>query len=310
MYHFIVNPRSRSGSGKRIWSRLQKELDAQQVPYQCYMTEYPGHARILSHTIGGKGTREEPVYLIVLGGDGTIHEILTGIDDLDSVIFGFIPTGSGNDFCRGMKLPNAPLDALRLILSHERICPVDVPVLHPSDGEESYRFGFSTGIGYDAAVCHEVEKSSQKSILNRLGLGKFVYLFIALKQMLSVVPFAGTIVMDGCRTEHFDRMFFAAVMNLRYEGGGFMFCPEAKPDDGKIDVILAEGLSKGRMLLTMPRCFGGRHTNARGIHIYSCKDITITCEKPAAVHIDGEPRGFHREISVSLENKRIRMILP
>ena len=67
--------------------------------------------------------------MIAIGGDGTIQEVLTGITDFDRVVFGYIPTGSGNDFCRSMELPFDPMESLEYILKAERIAPMDVPYL-------------------------------------------------------------------------------------------------------------------------------------------------------------------------------------
>ena len=116
--------------------------------------------------ISAAGTPEDPVTLVTVGGDGTIYEVLTGIIDLSSVVFGFIPVGSGNDFCRSMGLPFDPFEALRSILENRRTIFMDVPVLHL--GSHSYRFGISAGMGYDAAICpgspdHTWQKISQPS---------------------------------------------------------------------------------------------------------------------------------------------------
>lgn len=105
MYSFIVNPNSRSGEGRNVWNRLRSIMESQGISYQYFLTEYVGHATVLAQRISAAGTPEDPVTLVTVGGDGTIYEVLTGIIDLSSVVFGFIPVGSGNDFCRSMGLP-------------------------------------------------------------------------------------------------------------------------------------------------------------------------------------------------------------
>ena len=117
MYSFIVNPNSRSGQGREIWNHLRSIMESQGISYQYYLTEYVGHATEFARKISASGTPDEPATLVTVGGDGTIYEVLTGIEDLDNVIFGFIPTGSGNDFCRSMGLPRNPEEALRIILN-------------------------------------------------------------------------------------------------------------------------------------------------------------------------------------------------
>jgi YegS/Rv2252/BmrU family lipid kinase len=308
MYYFIVNPNSRSGAGALIWEQVRKELKNRQVPYEAYLTRYVGHAASYAAEISSKGTSEDPVYLITLGGDGTIYEVLTGITDLDHVIFGYIPTGSGNDFCRSMKISQDPLEALDTILKKECIQAMDVPYI--LTGQNKYRFGISAGIGYDAAVCQEVLATPAKKVFNRLGLGKLIYLYVALKQLLFLNPAPMTICLDGQRKYNFRKVYFTAVMNQKYEGGGFKFCPRAKYNDGILDVIIVEGMSRLKVLACLPTAFFGKHTHFKGIHILRCKSIEINSAVPAAVHKDGESGGIQGRIYVSLEDKPVKIILP
>ena len=182
MYYFIINPNSRSGKGALIWRDLENILRERNIKYQTFFTEYKGHAVKLSASITASIPEDSQIKLIAVGGDGTIQEVLSGVKDISRVIFGYIPTGSGNDFCRSMKLPQDPMKALELILSDKRPHLMDVP--HISCGSSSSRFAISCGIGFDAAVCHEVGVTPMKKVLNKIGLGKLVYLFVALKQLL------------------------------------------------------------------------------------------------------------------------------
>ena len=241
MYYFIVNPNSRSGKGALIWKELRRTLRQKHVSYKAVFTEYRGHAVKLAASVTAKASPEHPVYLIAVGGDGTIQEVLSGVKDLSCIYFGYIPTGSGNDFCRSMQLPQDPHEALNCILKRKHIASMDVPVISIK-GRKSH-FAISCGIGFDAAVCHEVGVTPMKKVLNRVGLGKLVYLFVALKQLLFLKPVPVTLRMDEERIYPFHKVYFAAVMNQKYEGGGFKFCPDASPSDGYLDVIVVDGLS-------------------------------------------------------------------
>ena len=307
MYCFIVNPNSRSGAGKMIWADIRAELNRRQIPFKAYMTRYPGHATKLASRITRNASAEKPVTLIAMGGDGTIHEVFSGIRDLTGVVFGFIPTGSGNDFCRGMGIPADSMEALHNILACKSPAQLDVPFI--TDGKRKLRFGISTGIGYDAAVCHEVASSPAKEILNRIHLGKLVYLLVALKQMLFVAPTPAVIHLDGGRRYFFSRMYFAAVMNQKYEGGGFRFCPSARTDDHVLDLIAVEGMSRLRMLLTFPTALWGGHTKAPGVHIMRCVRAEIRTASACAAHIDGDPCGVRKKLTVGLESEKINILL-
>jgi len=99
-------------------------------------------------------------------------------------------------------------------------------------------------------------------------------------------------------------------MNQKYEGGGFKFCPNASPEDGLLDVIVIEGISKLKMLFCLPSALWGRHTRSRGVHILQCRNVHITSAHSLPVHKDGESGGIQREFSVTIEKKPLKIIMP
>ena len=99
-------------------------------------------------------------------------------------------------------------------------------------------------------------------------------------------------------------------MNQKYEGGGFKFCPNASPEDGLLDVIVIEGISKLKMLFCLPSALWGKHTRIRGVHILQCRNVHITSDRPLPVHKDGESGGIQREFSVTIEKKPLKIIMP
>lgn len=308
MHYFIVNPNSRSGKGARIWAELESLLKVQKVSYRAFFTEYRGHAIELADKITSENTAGSPVRLVAVGGDGTIQEVLTGIRDLSSVTFGYIPTGSGNDFCRSMQLPQDSAEALKLILNESHLRPMDVPCI--TCGSIRSRFAISCGIGFDAGVCHEVGVTPMKKVLNKIGLGKLVYLFVALKQLLFLTPCSMSITLDGAKTHSYEKVYFIAVMNQKYEGGGFKFCPQASPDDRILDIIVVEGLTKPKVLALLPTAFFGKHTLFKGIHILRAHSAVVNSSLAMPVHKDGEAAGVLKSFEVSLEDQQLNICLP
>ena len=207
-----------------------------------------------------------------------------------------------------MGLPSNPEEALFAILNKERIVPMDVPKIQL--GAHAYRFGISAGMGCDAAICQEVLITPSKKFLNRLHLGKLTYLMVALKQFLFLTPSTVTVRTDTEGEQTFPKTWFATAMNQKYEGGGFKFCPDAKPDDGLLDVIVIAGISKFKMLLCLPSALWGGHTGIKGVHIFKCRDVHIRSDHPLPVHKDGESGGIQREFSVTIEKKPLKIIMP
>ena len=92
-------------------------------------------------------------------------------------------------------------------------------------------------------------------------------------------------------------------MNLKYEGGGFNFCPAANGTDDKLDIITVSELTRLKVLCLLPTAFKGWHTRFRGITLDTCTEVTITSDRALPVHTDGEPVFLQSDIHVCLEKR-------
>ncbi len=303
MYTFIVNPNARSGLGHRLWTLVENDLKRRNTKYQVFFTRYQRHAIKIIRELTSDLKRHT---IIVLGGDGTINEVINGITQLSNVTLGYIPIGSSNDFARGLRLPTDTQKALDNILTPTKYTPVNIGVL--TYNGKKRRFIVSSGIGFDAGVCHEAAVSRIKLLLNRLHLGKLTYVGIALRQILALQPQEMTLILDDSRKITFNKTYFAAAMNLMYEGGGFMFCPNADSQDDRLDIIVIANLSKLKILALLPTAYKGWHTRFRGVNIYTCKKVDITSTAALPVHTDGEPILRQTKASICLESEKLRII--
>lgn len=302
-YTFIVNPNSRSGLGYRLWSQIEPVLKERTVNYHIHFTKYRRHAAKLVCELTSDGKYHT---IVVLGGDGTINEVVDGIHYLSKVTLGYIPTGSSNDFARSLCLPTDPLKALDNILAPTRFLSVNIGILTYSGKKR--RFAVSSGIGFDAGICHEAMVSPLKVLLNKLHLGKLTYVGIALRQILTLTPGQITLTLNDSRTINFKNAYFVTAMNLKFEGGGFKFCPNADCQDGLLDVIVISGLSKLKILTLLPTAYKGWHTRFRGVYLYTCRKIEITSSISLPLHTDGEPVLRQMQASMSLEPEKLRII--
>ena len=305
MYYFIINPHSRSGRGQEIWESVKKYMDGCGPEYEAYFTEKPGHASELAHRIAALSI---PCTMTVVGGDGTMNEVINGLAKTSyaHVTLAYLPTGSGNDFARGLGLIADPLEALKHILSPTQVVNMDVG-LAKSDGEKRY-FLISSGIGFDASICHEALESGLKNFLNRFHLGKLTYVCIALRQLFLYRPCPVSVRLDGQIIRRYPKSFFVAGMNLRYEGGGCKFCPDADCTDGKIHICVAGKLSKVKILFLFPTAFFGKHTLIHGIHIEKGHKIEIISKRPLPVHCDGESFGHRSCLTLTTAPEQISVI--
>lgn len=298
---------SRSGKGLKIWKKeVEPLLHAQKVHYRSYFSREAGDVTRIMREITNSAT-ERPIRIILLGGDGTVNEAVQGIKDHSDVILGYIPTGSSNDLARDLQIPTAPVEALDLILHEGKAYPMDLATVTYDDGSKR-RFIVSCGIGFDAAVCEEILHSNIKKKLNKVGLGKLTYLGIALKQLITAKSARCTITLDDDTTATIKRVLFVTCMLHRYEGGGFMFCPDADATDGYLDLCAVGDCPKGLLLLALPPAFKGKHYFMKGITPYCAKKVRIETSAPLWLHTDGEVWRKTTACTVTCQKHAIQMI--
>lgn len=286
MYHFIVNITSGGGKSRRVWEELQEYLMEHEIPYKAHFTEYEGHGAKLADRICS--IRCEHVYLIVVGGDGSLNEVLNGMHDFDKVRFGYIPTGSGNDFARGMGIKGSPTENLERILNAGRVTtPVDLGLVRWGGGQEKL-FAISSGVGIDADVCYQALHSTLKKVLNRMGLGSLTYLCLTVKSLFSMATTQVQVSFDGEEWRRIDRMIFVAGMNQRCEGGGVPMAPRANAFDGKFSVCCVWGIPRWKAFFLLPVLVLGKHERLRGFEVLDCQSFRVRLEREMVLHADGE----------------------
>lgn len=316
MYHFIVNPASRSGQGAKYWKIVKEYLDTHQLAYEAHISNHSGHVAELMKELTKDLTEEsDSITVIILGGDGTVGEALQGIMRFDKLILGYIPTGSSNDLARDLGISSDPIEALKCILDTPRIHTMDIGTMEYQDtlsGADTWltrRFAVSCSIGYDAAICEEVMRSKLKRILNHIGLGKLIYLMIALKQLLGANWVDAVLTLnDTNQPIPIKRMLFLVGMNHRFEGGGFMFAPAANDHDGIVDICCASNATALRVLRILPTAYKGNHVRFPEVSEYHIPSYSIKTEVPMWLHADGEPLVMTNHLKVSCQKEVLHFI--
>lgn len=303
MLNFIVNPSSSSGNAARIWEHVTKKLAKENISYNAHLTDGPGAATRFAREICASETNPT---IVVIGGDGSVNETMCGITDFSKVTFGYIPAGSSNDFARDLDLTSDYKKALDAILNPSEYIMLDIGKVVA--GEDVRNFAVSCGIGYDAAICYEALNSNTKDFLNKIHLGSLTYVILAVKRLAKAKKLSCTISIDNEEPVSFKKFLFACAMVHRYEGGGLMFCPEAKYNDGILDLCFAHSIPKLKVLRVLPTAYKGNHVAFKGIEIRKGKKFTIQVSEPAHIHTDGEPCGIHSEMTVELNAAQLRMI--
>ena len=316
MYHFIVNPASRSGQGKKYWHKIEAYLKENAIAYRAYISTHCGHvAKLMQELTHDLTESSTPISIIVLGGDGTVNEALQGVMNFDKILLGYIPTGSSNDLARDLGISKDPIAALEHILHNPGIHTMDIGIVEYKDASKAdsslqqRRFAVSCSIGYDAAICEEVMRSRLKQLLNRIGLGKLVYLLIALKQLIRARSIDAKLYLPDGTGIAIRKLLFLAGMNHRYEGGGFMFSPAAIDNDGIMDICCASNATKLKVLRVLPTAYKGNHLRFPELSDYHIPFYEVKTKEPMWLHTDGESLVMTDSIKVSCQKEILHFIV-
>jgi len=315
MIHFIINPTAGSDKGISVWRDLEPELIKYSLSYDVFFTQYPTQAteeatRLLA-------CEEAPVFAI-LGGDGTLHEVLEALKDESSAkaTLMYLPCGSGNDFARGLALTKDPMKFaadLAAYSSSTKKGETPAHMLALSHGfitiqDEKENFFVSGGIGFDASVTEAIATSPLKPLANRLKLGTLAYLLLGIRQVFTEKSAPARIIVDGKKQLNTDRLFFLSAHNLKYEGGGFPFAPHANPEADEIALCIFYDMGILGCIVGLLASLFGLHKYKKGVALLTCKHVEIFSEKCRTVHTDGESLGYLDHISFSAGKGRIRLL--
>ncbi len=289
-WRVIVSSRSGGGKARRDWPEIAKMLKARSIEFSEKITDHAYHAIELAREAVLEGFRK----LLVLGGDGAIHEVLNGLYSQEEVspsevTLGLIPVGSGNDWSRLHKIPSDYEAAVDLIADAERHTRVqDVARVDTlMDGKPYCRHMMNIGgLGFDSEVCHRFDLAKERGHASDRQ-----YLKSLLSGFLSYKCLKFKVSVDG--QEFYRGPAFSVALGIgKYCGGGMMQTPEAIPDDGLIDVTVVGKVSKLQFLHKVPSLFRGDiFKNKEVIHTRG-RQVDISAAPYSYMEVDGEPVGI------------------
>ncbi|HKA26899.1 MAG TPA: diacylglycerol kinase family protein [Gaiellaceae bacterium] len=278
---FLVNPASDNGATGRRWPQIANRAAAIGLSGDALLSERPGHLTELAKEAADEGAE----LLVAVGGDGTVHEVVNGIADRAGVELAVVPRGTGRDFVRTYAIPRKLDDALRTARDgHAREIDLGIARFRSWQGEtdESY-FANVASAGMSGAIAKRANETSKA-----LG-GKASYAWATLT-VFSRWRTAELTVSVGAETRR-ARMHDVIVANGRYLAGGMKICPDAEPDDGVFDVLLIGNLTKGDLLLTLPKTYRGSHLPHPKAELLRGSTVEIDANEPLPVELDGEQPG-------------------
>ena len=270
MLHFIYNPIAGKGASRRMRVELESRLIASKAAFAFHETKERLHAagivRELTHG------NEETLDIVSMGGDGTLHEVLNGMEDPGRVRLGIIPCGSGNEFAAAAAIPSTADGALDLLLRGE--------AKYPDYMECSGVRGINAiGTGIDVDI---LQRSNDMKLLK----GSAAYLASLILTVITYRPRRfREITADGSRSHE---ALIACAANGRSFGGGIPIAPGAEIDDGLLDVVIVDGIRK----IAIPRAFvklmRRQVLRLKATRFKRQSALAVRADTPMPIQIDGE----------------------
>jgi len=262
----IVNPTAGAGRAAKLLGAVEAELRSMGLSFRVERTTSMEHARECARAAAAAGE-----IAAAMGGDGLTGAVAGELRDGAGVL-AVLPGGRGNDFARKLGIPADPVAACALLRNAEK--RIDLAAV----GDRTYLGILSAGLDSDA---------NRLANENTLPLGTAVYAYAALRALAAWKPAHWTVTVDG-QTREFDG-YSVAVSNSGVYGSGMFLVPDARMDDGMLDVVLAEALPKRRYLANVPKVFKGTHVDEPGLTFLSGRRVSFHADRPFTAYADGDP---------------------
>ena len=270
----IVNPRSAAGSTQQNWSGTAADIRAHFGPFSVAFTKCQRDAI----DIAERGAIAGRPFIIACGGDGTINEVANGIlRSGKDVELGVMPSGTGGDFRRTLGLPNSNREAAAALRTGDtKWIDAGKVTFSDLDGKTISRFFLNvSSIGLAASIIQRVKSAKVFDWLPIEALrGQANFAASTLQEVMNLDPLTIRVSLDGGEERSLQTINFC-IANSRYFGGGMMIAPEAKINDGFLDVINIGDISTAKILINAYTLYRGTHLDLSEVHDTLARKVTV-----------------------------------
>ena len=263
---FLVNPAAGRGTGRSHLDRIRvlASRHGAGLVVSRKVTDLAEQAR--------RAAEDGVERLLVAGGDGTMHYAIQGLAG-SSCALGVIPLGSGNDLAGSLGIPPDLDVAVERAIKAE---PRRIDLLRVGNVfSASY-----AGVGFDS----EVTRFANEVKFLR---GPLIYFYSVIHTLITFEPPRMKVVYDGGTFE--GKVMFAVVNNLPRFGGGMRIAPDARIDDGLLDLVIVREVPKSVLLSIFPKVYGGKHVGHPAVTIVRTRRAEITIDRAMTLYGGGEP---------------------
>ena len=290
---FVVNPLAGGGRAPRVLAELnrrQREIGkAIGESIEIRMTMAPGHGELLARQAADAGSR----IVVAVGGDGLIHEVVNGLQGSQATL-GIVPAGSGNDIVRALGIPMSPARAVE-VLCKGCVRQIDLGRI----GDRCF-VGFA-GMGLDALSVSLARQSCAPL------KGRLLYAWGVLRAIRRYRPLAMALDAEGRQIS--GRGWILVAANTPNFGGGMVIAPEARLDDGLLDMNVLLDVSRVEFLSLFLRVLLKRPTTDPRLKRFQAKSARITGDPALLIQADGEILG-HLPAEIRVMPRALPVITP
>jgi YegS/Rv2252/BmrU family lipid kinase len=269
----IVNPSAGGGKAGRVAPEVERTLRGHGLRVRRVDTRDLDHARVLADEAARAGET-----VVALSGDGMIGVVADALRRVPGAVLGVLPGGRGNDLARVLGIPEDPLEACAVI-AHGAPRAMDVGDVG------GHAFVGIASVGFDS-------EANRIANVAPAWLGGLVYAYGALRALAAWRPARFQIELDPPGERLSFSAYTVGAANSKTYGGGMRAAPDAMLDDGLLEVVVLESISKLRFLTTIfPRVFKGTHVQLPSVHVFRAAEVEISADRPFAMYADGDPIG-------------------
>jgi len=299
-YLILINPAAGNWRGVKVIDTIKKYLAKKRINHHIEVSQSPGHISDLVKKLSKNFT-----HLVSVGGDGTLNELINGIDITSLNTIGLLPIGTGNDFARNLNLHNDINHNLDLIFNSNKHSSFDIgqSIIYENGSsiKKSHRFINSLGIGFDALVAKINQKSKHLS-------GLISYLYAVILALIKRKDINVEIELDNI-TKLIGKKLLIAIGNGFTTGGGFYLTPDAKINDNKLDICIIDSVSTLKILSSLPKALFNKLNEVKEASLLKFTNAKIVIQEPALIHTDGEIISENAEkIEISILKNELKII--
>lgn len=290
---FVLNPIAGRGDRTGVKNLIEKKMGARQMEYLIFPSNSEGKYGEIRNKILQEGFTD----VVVAGGDGTISSVVNDLRDTN-VNFGLIPCGSGNGLALSAGISKNAAKAIDLIFTGQ-------PVLTDAFIINNHFSCMLSGLGFDAQVAHDFAKQKERGLIT--------YVKQTYSNFLKAKPYKFAINADGKKLD--IEAFFISVANSNQFGNQFTIAPKASLNDGLLDIVIVQKMSKLQMLFAVFYQITNGTVKERvykedGVIYYQTSKLTIENPQQAPLHIDGDPKETSTVFDISIIPNAFLLLRP